>query len=88
MRPPVRSLTLLLGLVLPSACSSAEHRSEAAPVEPAPDVGDEHLSFAELRPHVGERAPVISLATLDGTRVTLPMSDADRAAVLIFGSFS
>lgn len=78
----------MLGLVLSSACSSAEHRTDATPAEPEPAVGDEHPSFAELRPHVGERAPVISLETLDGARVSLPMSDADRAAVLIFGSFS
>jgi hypothetical protein len=85
MRPPIRSLTLVLGLVV-SACSSAEHATEAAP--PEPEVGGEHSSFAELRPHVGDRAPAISLETLAGSRVSLPMSDADRAAVLIFGSFS
>jgi hypothetical protein len=84
MRLPPRSLALVLGLGLSLACSSGERGTQPA----EPEAPSEEPSFDELRPHVGDPAPAISLATLDGSRVSLPMSDADRAAILIFGSFS
>jgi hypothetical protein len=37
---------------------------------------------------VGDPAPPLSLDSLAGPRVSLPQSNADRAAVLIFGSYS
>ncbi len=69
-------LGLTLGLAL--ACSTAEPSVTPGPTE----------SEAPERPHVGDRAPAISLAMLAGPRVELPQSNADRAAVVIFGSFS
>jgi hypothetical protein len=74
----VRPLTLVLACML--ACSRTEGPSEKPP--------DEEPSFAAMQPCVGDPAPPLSLETLSGGRVTLPMSDADRAAILIFGSFS
>jgi hypothetical protein len=85
LRQTARSLTLSLCLGLTLACSSTE-RSTADVAAPT----DAHAqpSFAEQRPHVGDPAPTISLTSLAGERVSLPMFAADRAAVLIFGSFS
>ncbi|MFV8753775.1 hypothetical protein ACNOYE_24795 [Nannocystaceae bacterium ST9] len=80
MRAAARTLTLAFSLGLVLACP-AKGPSEVTTPEPTE-------SDAPQRPHVGDRAPAISLATLSGSRVTLPQSDADRAAILIFGSFS
>jgi hypothetical protein len=87
-------LCVVFGLSL--ACSSAEReptpRSTANQTEPEtserPAKPPKQPSFDQRAPMVGDPAPAISLATLAGSRVTLPMSNADRAAVLIFGSFS
>lgn len=74
-----RSLGLVLGFALALGCSTAEPTTQPAGEDP---------SFDQLRPHVGDPAPQLSLESLGGTRVSLPMSKQDRAAVLIFGSFS
>lgn len=82
-------LTLVLGFGLSLACSSADRSTQSQPTEAQTEQApDEHPSFDQLRPHVGDPAPALSLETLAGSRVSLPMAKADRAAVLIFGSFS
>ena len=81
-----RPFSLVLGLGLALACSSASRESE-------PDT-EPVLETAEHEPHapvVGEPAPALALDSLSGTRVQLPASasgHAKRASVLIFGSFS
>lgn len=91
----MRALSLCaFALVL--ACSSAERDApsqETAVSAPAPTPAEapapaKRPSFDQRAPLVGDPAPPLSLDTLAGERVSLPMSNADRAAVLIFGSFS
>lgn len=72
------SLTLMVSL----ACSSVDRGPTPNPTAAAAPDADPHW------PEVGEPAPPLTLTTLSGSRVSLPESDADRAAVLIFGSFS
>jgi hypothetical protein len=94
--PSLRSSSLVLGLGLALACSSAGRESEpdsaiesgpavTTPVAstPAPSPTDEPHA-----PTVGEPAPALALDSLSGTRVQLPAAESKRAAVLIFGSFS
>ena len=84
-----------LPFALSLACSSADrqpapNQDEAtARAEPTELVDKpKRLPFDQRRPFIGDPAPPLSLDTLAGTRVSLPGSNADRAAVLIFGSFS
>lgn len=92
------ALLSVLPFALAIACSSAERSpppDQAAaqtevspsPVEPEP-AKQKRPSFDQRRPFVGDPAPPLSLDTLAGSHVSLPGSNADRAAVLIFGSFS
>jgi hypothetical protein len=73
------------------ACSSGSQPPEQATTQAEPtssDSPEKRPSFDQRRPFVGDPAPPLSLETLAGGRVSLPGSNADRAAVLIFGSFS
>jgi hypothetical protein len=82
----VRGTLLGLGLALGCALASKpENAPEQAATQAEPQ---KRPSFDQRSPRVGDPAPPLSLDTLAGERVTLPMSDADRAAILIFGSFS
>jgi hypothetical protein len=90
------TLLCALPFVFALACSSAEQppapqqtgaqTDAAAPAEPP--AKPKRLPFDQRKPFVGDPAPPLSLETLAGSRVSLPGSNADRAAVLIFGSFS
>ncbi|HLT36295.1 MAG TPA: hypothetical protein VK034_08415 [Enhygromyxa sp.] len=71
----------------PSLCS-AWGPAEAEVAVPKIEPPARRPSFDQRAPSVGDSAPPIALATLTGDQVALPMSGADRAAVLIFGSFS
>jgi hypothetical protein len=76
MLSSLRPSSLVLGLGLSLACSSAAREGEAvAEVQPS-------------GPVVGAAAPALALDSLSGERVRLPNADGERATVLIFGSFS
>lgn len=82
-----------LPFALALGCSSADRSPPAdqavAQVEPDSSAPEpKRPSFDQRAPIVGDPAPPLSLETLAGERVSLPGSNADRAAVLIFGSFS
>jgi hypothetical protein len=85
-------LSVSLGLSL--ACSSADREPTPTEGKPAASTSEppakpaKQPGFDQRAPLIGDPAPPISLTTLTGSRVSLPMSNADRAAVLIFGSFS
>jgi hypothetical protein len=82
---------LVLGLGLALACSSANREpepdgaieSEVVAATPATPATDEPHA-----PAVGAPAPALSLDSLAGPRVQLPVTSSERATVLIFGSFS
>ena len=74
---------LSLGVCVALGCSRAPEGEAGA------DSGGKSGSEASVAVAVvGAAAPTISLPALDGSTVVLPGSDPDRAAVLIFGSFS
>jgi hypothetical protein len=80
------SLVLVLGLAL--ACSSASRESEPdAAIESEPAVTTAKTDEPHA-PKVGAPAPALALDSLSGSRVQLPITDSNRATVLIFGSFS
>jgi hypothetical protein len=87
----LRPSSLVLGLGLALACASASQEREpdkAIESEPAittpaaPETDEPHA------PTVGATAPALALDSLSGTRVQMPVTDGERATVLIFGSFS
>lgn len=86
----VHLLALTLAVL---ACSSNERDSDPERSAASEEVAQasppgKRPSFDQRAPQVGDPAPPIALATLAGEQVTLPGSAADRAAILIFGSFS